>query len=172
MIDPEALQATVDRYNALCAKGSDDDFHKEASHMVPINGPYYILRLPQICTDGYTGAKINTNAQVIGKNGQPIPGLYACGSIDDRDLEKAAPETTKEKAPKATIRRTRSDGMTPTLDLRGHRYEEAMAEVDRYIDSALLAGYPTVTIDPLTDGDKPNGRWRHLLRVLIINLSF
>ncbi|KRM74560.1 FAD-dependent oxidoreductase [Secundilactobacillus collinoides] len=85
-IDPEALQATVDRYNALCAKGSDDDFHKEASHMVPINGPYYILRLPQICTDGYTGAKINTNAQVIGKNGQPIPGLYACGSCADGQM--------------------------------------------------------------------------------------
>ncbi|ANZ62295.1 endonuclease MutS2 [Secundilactobacillus paracollinoides] len=66
--------------------------------------------------------------------------------IDDSDLEKAAPEATTKKAPKATIRRTRSDGMTPTLDLRGHRYEEAMAEMDRYIDSALLAGYPSVTI--------------------------
>jgi DNA mismatch repair protein MutS2 len=32
------------------------------------------------------------------------------------------------------------------LDLRGKRFEEAVSEVDQYIDSALLAGYPQVTI--------------------------
>ncbi|MCH5462586.1 endonuclease MutS2 [Lactobacillus sp. LC28-10] len=65
--------------------------------------------------------------------------------IEDTDLERAAPEK-KEPKPRATIQRTRSNGVSPTLDLRGHRYEEAMAEVDRFIDSALLAGYPSVTI--------------------------
>lgn len=65
--------------------------------------------------------------------------------IEDTDLERAAPEK-KEPKPRATVQRTRSNGVSPTLDLRGHRYEEAMAEVDRFIDSALLAGYPSVTI--------------------------
>lgn len=65
--------------------------------------------------------------------------------IEDTDLERAAPEKQAPK-PRATVTRTRSNGVSPTLDLRGHRYEEAMAEVDRFIDSALLAGYPSVTI--------------------------
>ncbi|GAK48029.1 DNA mismatch repair protein MutS [Secundilactobacillus oryzae JCM 18671] len=66
--------------------------------------------------------------------------------IDEVNLDKIKPEATKVKAPRATIRRSGSSGMSPTLDLRGKRYEEAMAEVDRYIDSALLAGYPSITI--------------------------
>ena len=66
--------------------------------------------------------------------------------IATSDLEKGADPAKSRKQPKATVQRTGSSGMSPTLDLRGHRYEEAMAEVDRYIDSALLAGYPSVTI--------------------------
>lgn len=85
-IDPDTLQATIDRYNQLCEQGEDTDFHKEASHMIPITAPYYILRLPQICTDGYTGAKINTDAQVISETGAPIQGLYACGSCADGQM--------------------------------------------------------------------------------------
>ena len=37
--------------------------------------------MPMICTDGYNGARINEHAQVIDKNGQPIPGLYAAGAV-------------------------------------------------------------------------------------------
>ena len=66
--------------------------------------------------------------------------------IANNDLEKAKDSAKSKKQPRATIRRSGSSGMSPTLDLRGHRYEEAMAEVDRYTDSALLAGYPSVTI--------------------------
>ena len=66
--------------------------------------------------------------------------------IATTDLEKTADPAKSKKQPRASIQRTGSNGMSPTLDLRGHRYEEAMAEVDRYIDSALLAGYPSVTI--------------------------
>ncbi len=66
--------------------------------------------------------------------------------IDESDLEKAAPEKSSQPKYQTRVSRTRSTGMSPTLDLRGHRYEEAMTELDRYIDSALLAGYPSVTI--------------------------
>lgn len=37
-------------------------------------------------------------------------------------------------------------GPSTTLDLRGERYDQAMADLDQYIDAALLAGYPSVTI--------------------------
>ncbi|MCH4171836.1 MAG: endonuclease MutS2 [Lactobacillus sp.] len=36
--------------------------------------------------------------------------------------------------------------VSPQLDLRGERYDEAMADLDQYIDGALLAGYQQVTI--------------------------
>ena len=80
-MDPAVLKASVDRYNELCAKGVDEDFGKDAQYMVPIEAPYYLLRLPMICTDGYNGARINENAQVIDKDGNPIPGLYAAGAV-------------------------------------------------------------------------------------------
>ena len=48
--------------------------------MVKVEGPYYIIRLPMISTDGYTGARINENAQVLDEDGNWINGLYAAGS--------------------------------------------------------------------------------------------
>ncbi len=66
--------------------------------------------------------------------------------IEESDLEKSKPAKQDKSQYQAHVSRTHSAGMSPTLDLRGHRYEEAMTEVDRYIDSALLAGYPSVTI--------------------------
>lgn len=62
------------------------------------------------------------------------------------DLEKVQnSEPEPEKKP-TMIRRTKSAGLSSKLDLRGKRYEEAMSELDSYIDSALLAGYNQVTI--------------------------
>lgn len=45
-----------------------------------------------------------------------------------------------------TVHRSQSQGLPTRLDLRGHRYEEAMREVEQYLDQALVAGYPSVTI--------------------------
>ncbi|MBW1605779.1 endonuclease MutS2 [Lactobacillus sp. Sy-1] len=66
--------------------------------------------------------------------------------IDESDLEKMNQPKKEPKRQYNSVRRTNSSGMSSTLDLRGHRYDEAMHEVDRYIDAALLAGYPSVTI--------------------------
>ncbi|USS87663.1 endonuclease MutS2 [Fructilactobacillus hinvesii] len=65
--------------------------------------------------------------------------------VSENDLEKVKPEKPKHQAT-ASVRRTKSSGLSTTLDLRGVRYEEAMQRLDRYIDAALLAGYPSVTI--------------------------
>lgn len=61
------------------------------------------------------------------------------------DLEKIKPEKT---APQRHIVTVRGSGahVSTQLDLRGQRYEEALANLDQYIDSALLAGYESVTI--------------------------
>ncbi|WP_105957193.1 endonuclease MutS2 [Apilactobacillus quenuiae] len=64
--------------------------------------------------------------------------------IDETDLEKVKPE--KENNFTTRVKRSGSSGLSTTLDLRGHRYENAMHEVDQYLDSAVLAGYPSITI--------------------------
>ncbi len=78
-LNPETLKATVDRYNELCDLGEDKDFNKNAQYMERVDAPYYILKLPAVITDGYSGVKINENAQVISTDGEVIPGFYAAG---------------------------------------------------------------------------------------------
>lgn len=56
-------------------------------------------------------------------------------------------------------------GPSTTLDLRGERYDQAMADLDQYIDAALLAGYPSVTIiHGLGTGAIRNGVTQYLKR--------
>ena len=85
-LDAATLEATVARYNELCDQGEDVDFGKDAQYMRKLEGTLYIIRLPQITTDGYSGARINENAQVISTDGNPIPGLYAAGSCADSQV--------------------------------------------------------------------------------------
>lgn len=45
-----------------------------------------------------------------------------------------------------TVRSSTQSHVSTELDLRGERYESALAKVDQYLDAAILAGYPQVTI--------------------------
>lgn len=65
--------------------------------------------------------------------------------LDERDLEKTAPEK-EPPARKASLKSASQSHVSPQLDLRGERYENALVRLDQYIDSALLANYPQVTI--------------------------
>lgn len=65
--------------------------------------------------------------------------------IDESDMEKINVKNDETRF-NTKVKRTSSKGLSAKLDLRGHRYEEAMHEVDQYLDSAVLAGYPSVTI--------------------------
>lgn len=79
-LDATVVAATLARYNELCDKGVDEDFNKPVEYMERVDAPYYLLRMPMVCTDGYNGARINLDAQVIDMDGQVIPGFYAAGS--------------------------------------------------------------------------------------------
>lgn len=80
-IPGEALQATVDRYNELYEKQEDEDFGKEAYRLsalkeapfegVKLSGGYFITTMD--------GIKIDTNMNVVDKEGKPIEGLYCAG---------------------------------------------------------------------------------------------
>lgn len=65
--------------------------------------------------------------------------------LNESDLEQLAPE--KEPPPRKAILKSASQShVSPQLDLRGERYENALARLDQYLDSALLANYPQVTV--------------------------
>lgn len=68
--------------------------------------------------------------------------------VTDRDIEKISTQSAPKKAERAvrSSRGLRSTRASSELDLRGQRYEEALTNLDRYIDSSLLAGLNTVTI--------------------------
>lgn len=68
--------------------------------------------------------------------------------VTDRDVEKISTQAAPKKAERAvrSSRGLRSTRASSELDLRGQRYEQALTNLDRYIDSSLLAGLNTVTI--------------------------
>jgi len=66
------------------------------------------------------------------------------------DLEPAAGKKTGHKAgepaPVATVRRSRDGAVRTELDLRGRTLEEALAEVERFLDEAVLANLHQVRL--------------------------
>ena len=93
LIPADALRATVDRYNELCAKGVDEDFGKESYRMMPIDTPPYravTLGGQLLCT--LDGLRINTQMQVLDRSGEVIDGLYAGGNDSGGFFSNCYPE--------------------------------------------------------------------------------
>ncbi|MBF8808419.1 MAG: endonuclease MutS2 [Enterococcus lacertideformus] len=66
-------------------------------------------------------------------------------NVTENELMPVAPQKETKQRVVHTIR-SESSHVSNQLDLRGKRYEEALSEVDQYLDAAILAGYPQVTI--------------------------
>jgi len=100
-IDAARLQATVQRYNAMCQDGKDKDFGKGETPynriqgdainatarglsnpcMGPIErGPFYAVKVVMGSLGTFAGLQVNLHGQVLDKQGQPIAGLYAGGN--------------------------------------------------------------------------------------------
>lgn len=80
--DPEALQATIDRYNELCEKGVDEDFGRDPEKMAKIEkGPFYAVAITPTLVATTGGAKRDTAGRVLDWNENPIPGLYEAGEL-------------------------------------------------------------------------------------------
>ena len=81
-VDAAALEATVARYNELCAKGVDEDFGKPAQYMIPVEGEeYYAFRMTPGTSVTFGGLEIDLDGHVLDTNNQPIAGLYAAGEV-------------------------------------------------------------------------------------------
>lgn len=65
--------------------------------------------------------------------------------VGEEDLQYLKSEKAIETKPMATVR-GKDFHVNLELDLRGERYEDALMRVEKYIDDALLAGYPRVSV--------------------------
>ena len=84
--DPAAQRNMIDavaRYNELCMKGEDTDFHKTAKRMFPLQkAPFYATRISAgsmlVCLGGLSVDPESLN--VVDESMVPIEGLYAVGN--------------------------------------------------------------------------------------------
>lgn len=85
-VDAVAVQASVDRYNELCAKGADDDFGKNPAFLRAIEQPPFVV-VPR--DFGYSlsaiigGLLVNADNQVLKacNHAEAVEGLYAVGNV-------------------------------------------------------------------------------------------
>jgi succinate dehydrogenase/fumarate reductase flavoprotein subunit len=94
--DPDALEATVRRWNESCEAGKDLEFDKgdpefvpyyrpkELLNPIPLEGePVYALELFPVNLNTQGGMVRNTKSQVLDIYGNPIPRLYSAGENGD-----------------------------------------------------------------------------------------
>ncbi len=92
-LDPHAVGATVDRYNAAVVDGSFDHQQLDDCHTEGLSPdkthwarrldepPYYAYPLRPGITFTYLGVKVNDRAQVLDHNAQPWTNVFAAGEL-------------------------------------------------------------------------------------------
>ncbi|QWV93313.1 flavocytochrome c [Geomonas oryzisoli] len=80
-VPADTLTATVTAYNKAFEAKKDPEFQRQDIPR-PVDGPkYYAIWVKPGRHHTMGGVKINTEAQVIGKDGKPITGFYAAGEV-------------------------------------------------------------------------------------------
>lgn len=95
-IDATGLKASVAEMNRYAVKGADDAFHRGETIYERHNGdpdhepnptlgpvstpPFYAVKLWPGDIGAATGLQTDERARVLNGEGEPIPGLYACGN--------------------------------------------------------------------------------------------
>ena len=79
--DPAVLEATVTRYNQMCAAGEDTQYGKDSRFMVELDAPYYATpAAPGNLLVIMGGIACNNDCQVLDENDNEIPGLFVVGN--------------------------------------------------------------------------------------------
>lgn len=76
----ERLRRTMDRYNTLMASGEDSDWQRPYN-LRPLEPPFYSENTRLMRYKTYGGVRLNPKCQVIDAAGNPVPNLYAAGSV-------------------------------------------------------------------------------------------
>ena len=79
--DAKTLEATLNKYNEAVKNKADNEFKKKTLPKELTGTKYYAIEVSPAVHHTMGGVRINTNAEVLGKNGRAIKGLYAAGEI-------------------------------------------------------------------------------------------
>jgi fumarate reductase flavoprotein subunit len=80
-IDRGIFKKTVEEYNRFCEKGHDDQFAKDPEYLRPVKTPrFYAFKCYMNFLGTLGGIKINEKTEVLDKDDEVIPGLYAVGN--------------------------------------------------------------------------------------------
>lgn len=90
--DPDVLQETIREYNNDCEKGYDSLTLKGTEHLVAMNkAPYYAIKNLLAIHLTHGPIRVTPRMEVVDKNHDPIPGLYAAGNdIGGTDVDTYA----------------------------------------------------------------------------------
>ena len=83
----EALRSTVDRYNAFCDSGDDQEFgrkklvHNHGELCRIETGPFYAYPSTAAVFGTYCGLRVSPTLQILDVLGETIPGLYGAGEV-------------------------------------------------------------------------------------------
>ena len=81
-IDPATLADTLNTWNTYVANQEDPDFGRTTGMEADLSqAPYYAIKIAPGIHHTMGGVKIDTSAEVISKEGAPIPGLFAAGEV-------------------------------------------------------------------------------------------
>ncbi|MDH3700983.1 MAG: FAD-dependent oxidoreductase [Alphaproteobacteria bacterium] len=78
--EADALQASVDRWNAACEAGEDAEHARAPKTMMPIKSPpFYTGEMWPVVSNTQGGPVHDANYRVLNPFGEPIPNLYEAG---------------------------------------------------------------------------------------------
>ncbi|WP_374016049.1 flavocytochrome c [Paenibacillus thiaminolyticus] len=81
-VPADQLTATLDTWNSAVKNKEDAEFGRTTAMDNDLSGaPYYAIKIAPGIHYTMGGVKINTNTEVLNKDGQPIPGLFAAGEL-------------------------------------------------------------------------------------------
>lgn len=80
-VDAENLKAEVETFNKAFNGEIEDPFGRKLYEYPMDKGPYYATLCYAKVHHTMGGVEINTNCEVLDTDGNPIPGLFACGEV-------------------------------------------------------------------------------------------
>jgi fumarate reductase flavoprotein subunit len=81
-VPADKLKATLDTWNSAVKNKNDAEFGRTTGMDNDLSaGPFYAIKIAPGIHYTMGGVKINTNTEVLNKDGAAIPGLYAAGEV-------------------------------------------------------------------------------------------
>ncbi len=80
-VDGDRFKATMDAYNGTIAAGTDDPLGRWKSRYPIDEAPFYAIKVAPGIHHTMGGLRVDVDARVLDKNGNPLTGLFAAGEV-------------------------------------------------------------------------------------------